>query len=65
MVWKSENRVLASKLEYHIKKNLTKRQKEELIKEPRKLEKFLGEKLKCNFYENVRFAQLKDKKILL
>ena len=31
IAWESESRVLASKLEYHIKKTLTKVQKEDLI----------------------------------
>jgi len=51
--WESENRVLASKLEYHIKKSLTKAQKEELIKNPSQLEKFLGNKIECQFYKNI------------
>ncbi len=52
MAWESENRVLASKLEYHIKK-LTKSQKEGLIKNPTQLEKFLGDKIECEFYKNI------------
>lgn len=51
MAWESESRVLASKLEFHIKKNLTKTQKEELIKNPKKLEKFLGDKIESQFYQ--------------
>lgn len=51
-VWESENRVLASKLEYHIKK-LTKSQKEGLIKNPTQLGKFLGDKIECEFYKNI------------
>ena len=43
-VWESENKVLASKLEFHIKKNLTKTQKEELIKDAKKL-RYLKEKI--------------------
>ena len=31
-VWESKNKSLASKLEYHIKKSLTKKEKEDLIK---------------------------------
>lgn len=53
MAWESETRVLASKLEYHIKKSLTKAQKEELIKNPQKLEKFLGDKINPQFYKNI------------
>ena len=43
------NRVLASKLEYHLK-TLTKLKKETLIKQPKKLEEFLGEKIICEKY---------------
>lgn len=53
IAWETENRVLASKLEYHIK-TLTKLQKEELIKHPRKLKAFLGEKIDCKEYKKVR-----------
>ena len=53
MAWESETRVLASKLEYHIKKSLTKAQKEELIKNPEQLGKFLGDKIECQFYQKV------------
>lgn len=47
--WKSENRILASKLEYWIK-HLTKNQKEILIKEPEKLQEFLIEKIEAKNY---------------
>ena len=47
-VWESENKVLASKLEYWIKR-LTKTQKEELIKN-QCLEKYLVEKIECEQY---------------
>lgn len=50
MAWQSENRMLASKLEFHIK-TLTKSQKEELIKNPEQLEKFLGQKIDSKLYE--------------
>lgn len=50
MAWKSENRILASKLEFHIK-TLTKSQKEQLIKNPEQLEKFLGTKIDSALYE--------------
>ena len=49
MAWKTENRQLASKLEYYIK-TLKKYQKEEIIKDSSKLEKFLGNKLEINLY---------------
>ena len=52
-VWESENRILASKLEFHIKKNLTKIQKEELIKDSQLLEKFLGNKLDASEYKRI------------
>lgn len=47
--WQTENRVLASKLEYHIKR-LTKMQKEELIQDDKNLVKFLSDKLDCSVY---------------
>lgn len=50
-VWQSENRILASKLEYHIKK-LTKRKKEELI-EKNNLNELLGEKIEVGKYTKV------------
>ena len=49
-VWKTENRVLASKLEYHIKK-LSKVQKEELIKNSNLLQELLGEKIEAYKYK--------------
>ena len=47
--WKSENRIYASKLEYWIK-HLSKLQKENLIKDPQKLEAFLSEKIETKNY---------------
>ena len=47
--WKSENRVFASKLEYWIK-HLSKLQKENLIKNPKKLEEFLSDKIEIDNY---------------
>lgn len=52
-VWKTENRMLASKLEYRIKK-LNKKQKEEIIKENNKLEEYLGTKIDSNLYKRVK-----------
>ncbi len=49
-VWTSSDRKLASKLEYHIKR-LPKIKKENLIKDPEKLNEFLGEKLDCDQYK--------------
>lgn len=53
IAWESENRVLASKLEYNIKK-LTKRQKEALIKNPELLSKFLGDKIETQLYTIIK-----------
>lgn len=52
IAWKSENRVLASKLEYHLK-TLSKLKKEELIKEPKKLKEILGKKISCEKYISI------------
>lgn len=49
IAWESENRVLASRLEFHIK-TLTKKKKEDLIKNPSLLNAFLGEKIDCESY---------------
>lgn len=51
VVWKTEDRKLASKLEYHIKK-LTKSKKEDLIKN-NNLEELLGKKIEANKYERI------------
>ena len=53
IAWKSENRVLASKLEFNIKK-LTKKQKEELIKNPKLLSEFLGDKIQTELYSSIK-----------
>ena len=53
IAWESENRVLASKLEFNIKK-LTKKQKEELIKNPKLLSEFLGDKIQSELYLKVK-----------
>ena len=52
IAWESENRVLSSKLEFNIKK-LTKKQKEELIKNPKMLNEFLGDKIQSELYSKV------------
>lgn len=52
--WTTENRVLASKLEYHIKKSLSKKEKEELIQKPRRLKALLGEKIESSCYKNIK-----------
>lgn len=56
IAWASENRVLASKLEFNIKK-LIKKQKEELIKNPELLNKFLGDKIKLELYLTVKMEK--------
>ena len=48
--WETGNRVLASKLEYNIKKRLTKSQKEELIIK-NNLEEVLSEKIEVDKYK--------------
>lgn len=53
IAWKSANRILASKLEFNIKK-LNKKQKEELVKNPKLLEKFLGNKIETRLYKVVK-----------
>lgn len=53
IAWESENRVLASKLEFNIKK-LTKKQKEELIKNPKLLSELLGDKIQSELYSKIR-----------
>ena len=50
MVWVSGDRKLASKLEYHIKK-LPKIKKENLIKSPNLLKKYLGDKIDSEEYK--------------
>ena len=49
IAWESENRVLASKLEYYLK-TLPKAKKEILIKNPEILQEFLGKKINCEKY---------------
>ncbi len=56
-IWKTEDKVLASKLEYHIKK-LPKIKKEELIKS-NNLEKLLGRVIDSSKYEKVNISILK------
>jgi len=53
VVWQSDNRVLASKLEYHIKK-LPKNLKEELI-EKNNLEDLLSEKVNTIEYRRIKY----------
>lgn len=51
--WISEDRKTASKLEYRIK-HLNKNQKEELIKDDRKLKEFLSDSLDVTLYKNIK-----------
>lgn len=53
MVWESDNRILASKLEYHIK-TLTKKQKEELILK-NNLKELLNEKIDITKYKKIKY----------
>lgn len=57
-VWESEDRVLASKLEYRIKK-LNKEEKENLIKNNSLLEKFFGQKIEVNKYTPFMYKKTK------
>lgn len=52
-VWETEDRILASKLEYYIKE-LSKKQKEEIIKKSEKFEEYLGEKLEIESYSKIK-----------
>lgn len=49
-LWKTENKSLASKLEFHIK-GLSKIQKEKLIENNENFEKFLVNKIQVSMYE--------------
>ena len=53
-VWESENKSLASKLEFHIKKNLTKQEKENLINDSSLLDKLLGNKIESENYKCIK-----------
>lgn len=53
IAWESESRVLASKLEYHIKKTLTKVQKEDLILN-NNLEELLSKKIDVGLYKKIK-----------
>ena len=52
VVWQSDNRSLASKLEYRIKK-LSKNEKELLVKDPQKLAHLLEEHIEIELYKLV------------
>lgn len=51
-VWQTENRALASKLEYAIKK-LSKLQKEGLLQDSKKFEELFSHQLDCEKYVNI------------
>lgn len=53
IAWKTTDKAKASKLEYHIK-TLKKAQKEELIKDYRKLKEFLADKIEYKEYINLK-----------
>jgi len=53
IAWETENRVLATKLEYHIKK-LSKKNKEELIQDVNNMERLLRGKVDCDKYKTYR-----------
>jgi len=61
-VWSCRDKSLACKLEYHIK-NLTKAEKEELIK-CNQLKEYLKGKIDCRRYRNVDITEKIDKKYL-
>lgn len=56
VAWESENRVLASKLEYHIK-TLTKKKKEELIIHSKYLSDFLSDKIDSEKYKRIKYKE--------
>lgn len=55
--WKTNTKALASKLEYHIKKDLNKAQKENLLKNPENINLFFDEKIDCEEFEVVELGQ--------
>lgn len=52
-VWESNDRQLASKLEYHIKKDLNKKQKEDLIINNNLFKKLFNNILDTNLYKRI------------
>ena len=60
IAWETENRQLASKLEYHIKQ-LLKQKKEELIKDPNKMQELLKNKIDSSQYklEEIKYDKRK------
>lgn len=54
IAWQTQNKSLASKLEYAIKKNLTKVQKEKMIENSSLLEEYLKEKIEIENYSEIK-----------
>lgn len=54
IAWCSENKITAAKLEYHIKKRLNKKQKEDLIENYKLLKKYSFDKIDSFIYKKVR-----------
>jgi len=59
IAWSSNDRKLASKLEYHIKR-LHKTDKENLIKNPKMMKIFLSDKVDCTKFKKVRKNIIED-----
>ena len=57
-VWESENRVLASKLEFRIKQ-LTRKEKEEIITK-NNIGEFLGDKIDTNNYKRIEGVNISN-----
>ena len=51
-VWETQNRSDASKLEYSLK-HITKRKKEEIIKDNNKFNEYLSKKIDCEIYKRI------------
>ncbi len=56
-VWESENRILASKLEYRIKK-LSKREKENLIKNNNLMDELFNGKIETDKYKSIKISSV-------
>lgn len=54
-VWKTEDKILASKLEFYIKKKLNKIQKEKLISKNSEIEDYFKDVLECDKYKRIEF----------
>jgi len=59
--WQTENRVLASKLEYAIK-TLKKEEKENLVSSKVELSYFFKERLECEKYERLNVSKSRSNK---